>query len=88
MTASLNIGKLAVIGAGQMGAGIAQISAAVAKIPTVYLFDPSKSQLDRQLSLIGTQSSPLTSINIYWQIKIYRKASAKVQSRRTKRQPL
>lgn len=54
------IQKLAIIGAGQMGGGIAQVAAAIAKIPSVYLFDVQKAQLDTRMSFIGitTQSAP------------------------------
>lgn len=41
--------KLSVIGAGQMGSGIAQVAAIIAKIPQVVLFDQNKNQLDRQM---------------------------------------
>lgn len=41
--------KLAVIGAGQMGAGIAQVAAQVAKIPRVVLYDNNAAQLTRQM---------------------------------------
>lgn len=40
--------KISVIGAGQMGSGIAQVAAQFAKIPQVVLFDKSQSQLDFQ----------------------------------------
>lgn len=40
--------KLSVIGAGQMGSGIAQVAAQIAKIPQVILFDKSQTQLDAQ----------------------------------------
>lgn len=42
------MGKLAVIGAGQMGSGIAQVAAQFAKIPQVVLFDKCQNQLDTQ----------------------------------------
>lgn len=41
------------IGAGQMGGGIAQVAAAVAKIPSVLLFDVQKSQLEHRIDFIG-----------------------------------
>ena len=50
MTVHKMINKLAVIGAGQMGAGIAQIAAQVAKIPQVILFDKSENQLKSQFT--------------------------------------
>ena len=40
--------KISVIGAGQMGSGIAQVAAQFAKIPQVILFDKSQAQLDAQ----------------------------------------
>lgn len=40
--------KLSVIGAGQMGSGIAQVAAQIAKIPQVILIDKSQKQLDTQ----------------------------------------
>ena len=42
--------KLAVIGAGQMGSGIAQVAAQIAKIPQIILFDNSERQLVLQLN--------------------------------------
>lgn len=42
------IKKLSVIGAGQMGSGIAQVAAQIAKIPKVILYDKSRPQLDSQ----------------------------------------
>lgn len=44
--------KLSVIGAGQMGGGIAQVAAQIAKIPQVILFDRSETQLNRQMKSI------------------------------------
>lgn len=44
--------KFAVLGAGQMGAGIAQVAAQVAKIPKVLLYDNNSQQLTRQMSKI------------------------------------
>lgn len=44
--------KLSVIGAGQMGSGIAQVAAQIAKIPQIILFDQSQSQLNSQFSKI------------------------------------
>jgi 3-hydroxybutyryl-CoA dehydrogenase len=44
------INKLSVIGAGQMGTGIAQIAAQVAKIPQIILFDKSSDQLKAQFT--------------------------------------
>lgn len=41
--------KLSVIGAGQMGTGIAQVAAQIAKIPQVILFDQNQNQLDNQM---------------------------------------
>ena len=40
--------KFAVLGAGQMGSGIAQVAAQIAKIPKVYLYDTNAEQLRRQ----------------------------------------
>jgi 3-hydroxybutyryl-CoA dehydrogenase len=40
--------KLAVLGAGQMGSGIAQVAAQIAKIPKVFLYDTNTQQLHRQ----------------------------------------
>lgn len=48
------IKKIAVVGAGQMGGGIAQTAAVVAKLPVV-LFDANSEQLGRQRDLIGRQ---------------------------------
>lgn len=45
---------LAVIGAGQMGTGIAHTAALVANIPKVVLFDRDSATLARHLSLIGS----------------------------------
>lgn len=59
-----SIKKLAVIGAGQMGTGIAQIAATNAKIPTVYLLDVNQDQLLKQLSFIGVQL--LSNPNANW----------------------
>lgn len=47
------IRNVAVIGAGQMGGGIAQVAATVAKIPSVFLFDVQKAQLDHRMNFIG-----------------------------------
>jgi 3-hydroxybutyryl-CoA dehydrogenase len=44
----MNMKKLSVIGAGQMGSGIAQVAAQFAKIPQVVLFDKSQKQLQSQ----------------------------------------
>ncbi len=44
--------KFAVIGAGQMGTGIAQVAAQVAKLPRVLLYDNNTQQLTRQLKNI------------------------------------
>jgi 3-hydroxybutyryl-CoA dehydrogenase len=44
------IKTLAVIGAGQMGTGIAQVAAQAAKIPRVLLYDNSPTQLSKQLA--------------------------------------
>ena len=44
----------AVIGAGQMGAGIAQTAAVAAKIPRVILYDTQPAQLTKQLEMIST----------------------------------
>lgn len=41
--------KLSVIGAGQMGTGIAQVAAQIAKIPQIILFDQSEAQITKQL---------------------------------------
>lgn len=49
--ATRHIKKIAVIGAGQMGGGIAQIAAAIAKLPVV-LFDKSNEQLAKQKDFI------------------------------------
>jgi 3-hydroxyacyl-CoA dehydrogenase len=46
------IKRVAVIGAGQMGGGIAQTAAVIAKLPVI-LFDANAVQLDRQKSFIG-----------------------------------
>ena len=43
---------VSVIGAGQMGAGIAQSAAIIAKVPTVILYDLNKGQLEKQFKLI------------------------------------
>lgn len=45
--------KLAVLGAGQMGSGIAQVAAQVAKIPTVLLYDNNAQQLKQQVHRIA-----------------------------------
>lgn len=50
---SLNIKQLAVIGAGQMGTGIAYVAALEAKIPKVILYDENKDQLAKQNSFIN-----------------------------------
>lgn len=47
---NIQMKKLSVIGAGQMGSGIAQVAAQIAKIPQVLLFDQSRKQLDLQAS--------------------------------------
>lgn len=46
--------KLSVIGAGQMGAGIAQVAAQIAKIPQIILFDQSEQQLKLQINKMRT----------------------------------
>lgn len=46
------IRKIAVIGAGQMGGGIAQTAAAIARLPVI-LFDANPQQLNRQKKFIG-----------------------------------
>ena len=43
------LNKLAVIGAGQMGTGIAHVAAQNAKIPHIMLYDNSVTQLQRQM---------------------------------------
>lgn len=48
------VSKLAVIGAGQMGGGIAQTAAVVAKIPVI-IYDSNDNQLAKQRSFIGTR---------------------------------
>lgn len=47
------VNKLAVIGAGQMGGGIAQTAAVVAKLPVI-IYDSNDNQLAKQRSFIGT----------------------------------
>lgn len=51
-----SVKKLAVIGAGQMGGGIAQVAASIAKIPSVLLFDVQQHQLEHRMAFIGTLS--------------------------------
>lgn len=48
---------VAVVGAGQMGGGIALTLAATAKL-AVRLFDADQSQLVRQRHFIGTRAGP------------------------------
>lgn len=48
----MNIRRVAVVGAGQMGGGIALTVAAVAKLPVV-MFDANPDQLTRQRSFLG-----------------------------------
>lgn len=43
------LNKLAVIGAGQMGTGIAHVAAQNAKVPHIMLYDNSVTQLQRQM---------------------------------------
>ena len=52
--------KLSVIGAGQMGAGIAQVAAQVAKIPQIILYDQSKIQLSLQMTKMKNSLSKAT----------------------------
>lgn len=52
-----SVKKLAVIGAGQMGGGIAQVAASIAKIPSVIIFDAHKDQLKKRLEFISTTLS-------------------------------
>lgn len=53
MSMMKGIKKVAVIGAGQMGGGIAQTAAVVAKLPVI-LFDSSAGQLEKQRNHIGS----------------------------------
>lgn len=58
--AATAIRKIAVIGAGQMGGGIAQTAALAARIPTVLLYDSNGDQLAKQHRQIGmNQRGPL-----------------------------
>ena len=49
---STKIRKIGVVGAGQMGGGIAQVAAQVAKLP-VKLMDKNQVMLDKSLNLMG-----------------------------------
>jgi len=55
MASSLAIRAVGIIGAGQMGMGIALTTAAKAALP-VKVFDKSSSQIERGLKLVDTQS--------------------------------
>jgi 3-hydroxyacyl-CoA dehydrogenase len=57
MSGTAGIKRVAVVGAGQMGGGIAQTVAAIAKLP-VTLFDSNSDQLSRQKSFIGIAIAP------------------------------
>jgi 3-hydroxybutyryl-CoA dehydrogenase len=45
--------QLAVVGAGQMGGGIAQVAAQVGKLPVI-LVDKNQTQLDKTMKFMGT----------------------------------
>lgn len=51
------IKTLGVVGAGQMGMGIAQVAAQVAKVDVVVM-DSNKANLDKSLAFMGTQPLP------------------------------
>jgi len=53
LSSSGSIKRVGILGAGQMGGGIAQVAAQVAGLD-VLLMDNSQSSLDRSLKLIGT----------------------------------
>ena len=52
--------RLAVIGAGQMGGGIAQTAASVPAIQSVLLYDVNQDQLGNRIKFIGTPKPILT----------------------------
>lgn len=45
--------KFSVIGAGQMGSGIAQVASQLAKIQKVFLYDSDENQITKSMMLIS-----------------------------------
>lgn len=57
-----NVSALGVVGAGQMGLGIALVASKVAQVP-VTIVDTNQASIDKSLNFMGTPSPPFRHRN-------------------------